>query len=89
MGERLLREAEVRSMLGNIGETAFRYKYRPRLTIVRLAPKTIAFTASSVESLVSELISESASMPVVDPMPNQRRRAGLPPMTKKTKRARR
>jgi hypothetical protein len=24
MGERLLREAEVRSMLGNIGETAFR-----------------------------------------------------------------
>jgi len=89
MGEKLLREHETREMLGNVGATKFRAKYRPRLTVVRLSSKLITYTSSSVQRLIEELITESGTVPAFDPTPNKLRRAGQAPSKKKTKRAQR
>jgi hypothetical protein len=86
MGEQILREPAARSMLGKIGRTKFRSDFRPRLQFVKLGPKAIGYTQSSVERLIQELIDESGSVPVFDPMPNELRRAGRVPSRKKTKR---
>jgi hypothetical protein len=84
MSEQILREPAARSMLGEVGRTKFRDDFRPRLQVVKLGPKAIGYTASSVQRLIGELIAESGDAPVFDPEPNKRRRAGLPPK-KKTK----
>jgi hypothetical protein len=74
--EQLLRERAAREMLGNVGATKFRAQYRPRLQVVRLSSKLIAYTASSVQRLIEELIAESGSVPAFDPEPNRLRREG-------------
>jgi hypothetical protein len=64
MTERLLRERETRSRLGNVGPTKFNKDFRPRLHEVRLSPKIVTFTESSVTQLVETLIAESGNVSV-------------------------
>jgi hypothetical protein len=70
--EIIRRKAEARGRFG-VGKTMFDEQIAPRLTKVRLGPRTVGFTDSSIEALIGELIEESAD---IVPAPTPRKQSG-------------
>ena len=73
MGERLQREKDVLAVL-KVGKTKARNDYFPRLTRVQLGPRCVAYTDSSVQRLIQELIAETEAAPKLTPAPNKRKK---------------
>jgi hypothetical protein len=73
--EIIRRKAEARARFPG-GHTFFDEKIAPRLTKVRLGPRLIGFTDSSIERLIGELIEESKNIvPAPRPTAEQQRAA--------------
>jgi predicted DNA-binding transcriptional regulator AlpA len=70
--ETIRRKAEARGRFG-VGKTTFDEKIAPRLTKVRMGPRMIGFTESSIERVIGELIEESADVaPAPMPVPKRK-----------------
>jgi hypothetical protein len=65
--EIIRRKAEARARFPG-GHTTFDEKIAPRLQKVRLGPRLVGFTESSIEKLIAELVEESKTI-VPAPMP--------------------
>jgi hypothetical protein len=76
--ETILRKAEVRRRIP-VGKTKFESDIVPRLTKVRLGPRCVGFTESSVEKLIEKLILTTADMPPIPPVRAPRMKRGRPP----------
>jgi hypothetical protein len=74
--ERIMRKREVRQRIP-VGATKFEADIVPRLIKVRIGPRIVGFTESSVNRLVAEMIAASADAPAI-PSPNRPRRRGRP-----------
>jgi predicted DNA-binding transcriptional regulator AlpA len=72
--ERLVRRPEALSRF-SVGHTFFNEKIEPRLTRVRIGPRAVGYTESSIDRVVAELIAEGRDPPKIVPPPNKRRRA--------------
>ena len=71
--ETIRRKAEARARFPG-GHTFFDEQIAPRLQKVRLGPRLIGFTESSIQKLIAELIEESAAITPA-PMPSAEQRA--------------
>jgi hypothetical protein len=69
--EIIRKKAEARARFPG-GHTFFDEQIAPRLTKVRLGPRLIGFTESSIEALIGELIEESENV-VPAPLPRPRK----------------
>ena len=69
--EIIRKKAEARARFPG-GYTFFDEQIAPRLTKVRLGPRLIGFTESSIQKLIAELIAESADI-VPAPLPTAKR----------------
>jgi hypothetical protein len=72
--EIIRKKAEARARFPG-GHTFFDEQIAPRLTKVRLGPRLIGFTESSIQKLIAELIAESADI-VPAPLPTAKRKRG-------------
>lgn len=72
MSDQLHRPRKAREILG-VGKTKFDQDLVPRLEKVVLGPRAVAFTDSSIQRLIRELVAESASAPKIVPAPNKKR----------------
>ncbi len=70
MSENLVRKREALKRFP-VGRTKFEEDIAPRLTKVRLGPRCVAFTESSIDRVVDEFIAESAAIPQFVPTPNK------------------
>jgi hypothetical protein len=71
MRDQLHRPRKAREILG-VGKTKFE-EFVPRLEKVVLGPRAIAFTDSSIQRLIRELVAESASAKKIIPAPNKKK----------------
>jgi predicted DNA-binding transcriptional regulator AlpA len=72
VAEVLLRKPAVLRQIPT-GRSKFEADIAPRLTKVRLGPRAVAFTQSSVDRLIGELIAESAAAAPIVPAANRAR----------------
>jgi hypothetical protein len=69
----ILRKPEVRGRIP-VGKTKFEEDIAPRLEKIQLGPRCVGFTESSVDRLIKELVTESATAPQFVPPPNKKRK---------------
>jgi hypothetical protein len=72
MSDQLHRPRKAREILG-VGKTKFDEDFVPRLEKVILGPRSIAFTDSSIQRLIRELVAESANATKIVPAPNKKK----------------
>jgi hypothetical protein len=70
MSDQLHRPRGARGIF-SVGKTKFDKDIAPRLDKVILGPRAIAYTDSSIQRLIRELVAESANAPKIVPAPNR------------------
>ena len=86
MAEQIIRNTEARTKYFGVGHSQFYEDIVPRLTKVKLGKRAVGYTLSSIQRVIGEMVAETATAKPNDPVPNQQRRAGLPPKPKQAKR---
>jgi hypothetical protein len=69
MSDQLHRPRKARGFF-DVGKTKFEEDIAPHLEKVILGPRAVAFTDSSIQRLIRELVAESASAKKIIPSPN-------------------
>ena len=72
MSDQLHRPAKARGFF-SVGKTKFEEDIAPHLDKVILGPRAIAYTDSSIQRHIRELVAESANAPKIVPAPNKKK----------------